>query len=358
MRYYELTLTNAKGQILQMGPNGFTPRTTGRPTFSSRIPNPNGNGTINNPGALNIELDMPVAPFATPQGLQSIRIWGIGLRQIGQSADLNPNFATGVQGAGFTLIAGMAPGLPLATAAAPYAGVIAQGSVFQAFGNWQGVNQTLELVVLPMSASLSPPGGIAFSWLPGQPIGNAIQAALAPAFPGFAINVSIGAQIVQSQSSVTVPGWYESLWAFADMIAQQSQAIGARTLANDFYPGVSIAVKGKTIVVYDGLTDVKTIALKFQDLIGQPTWIGPAQVSFKCVMRGDIQLGDQVTFPTGVISPYALTTSAAAIPGAPSRSSSTFKGTFSVNDVHHFGNFRQPDADSWVTAYTAVADPS
>jgi hypothetical protein len=25
--------------------------------------------------------------------------------------------------------------------------------------------------------------------------------------------------------------------------------------------------------------------------------------------------------------------------------------------VHHFGNFRQSDADSWVTAFTAVPTP-
>jgi hypothetical protein len=37
------------------------------------------------------------------------------------------------------------------------------------------------------------------------------------------------------------------------------------------------------------------------------------------------------------------------------RSSSAFKGKFFVKEVHHFGNSRQPDAESWATAYTAVA---
>jgi len=31
-----------------------------------------------------------------------------------------------------------------------------------------------------------------------------------------------------------------------------------------------------------------------------------------------------------------------------------FKGSFLVNEVHHFGNLRQPDADSWATAFSAV----
>jgi len=103
------------------------------------------------------------------------------------------------------------------------------------------------------------------------------------------------------------------------------------------------------------------VQLAFQDLIGQPTWIGPNTISFKCVLRYDIQVGDMVTMPpdpgtggTSIISALALTQQGVAVPGQPTRNSSVFKGSFMVNEVHHFGNLRQPDADSWATAFTAV----
>jgi len=31
------------------------------------------------------------------------------------------------------------------------------------------------------------------------------------------------------------------------------------------------------------------------------------------------------------------------------------QGTFLVTSIHHFGNFRQPDAYSWVTEFNAAA---
>jgi len=356
VRSYDLSLTSPSGQLLAFGPSGFSPSTTGRATFSSRVPNPNGPGTINNPGALNLEFDAPVAPFATPQGLQSVRLWGIGIQQIAQSADLNPNFAARTLGAGFTLVAGMAPwiapGNPLASQQAAYAGVLMRGTVFQAFGNWQGVNQTLELVIQP--TVLSPAGGIAFGWQPGQTLAAAIQASLLAAYPGYLVQTNIRAPIVQAQLSEVVGGYYYSISDFAAMILAQSQAIGAQVTGNAHYPGVSIVARGNTLYAYDYSATTKATQLKLQDFIGQPTWVNASTVNFKTVLRADLQVGDQVTFPTEVVSPYALTAAAAAVPGSPARNSSTFKGTFPVTEVHHFGNFRQPDADSWATAFSAV----
>lgn len=332
MRFYSLSLTTTAGKSV---------------TFSSRVPSPSGNGTINNPGALNITFDAPVAPMATPQGLMNVTVWGIGLAQISQAADLN--------GASFTLVGGMAPGLPLATAASGYAGVLFQGTVYQAYGNWQGINQTLELVVMPGGLPLVTPHGIAFTWQPGQTLASAIVAALGGSFPGYLIDTTgMSQSLVQSQSTAQ-SGAYQSLSDFSDMILQQSQAIGTATLGPS-YPGVQIWVSGNSIVAYDGSASPTTIALQFQDLIGQPTWMALNQVSFKTVLRADIQLGSQITFPTGIQSPYALITPAAAVPGTPVRNASAFKGTFIVQEVHHYGNFRQPDADSWATAF--VANPA
>jgi hypothetical protein len=355
VRYYDLTLTNPNGQIVALSQNGFAPSSTGLPTFSSRIPNPNGNGDINNPAALNLELDMPIAPYAVPQGLQSIRLWGIGLQQIAQSANFNANPATSASAYSFVLQAGMKPGLPLASDAAAYSGIIARGSIYQAFGNWQGVNQTLDFVVQP--ADLYPDGGIQFSWLPGQALSVAIYVALNLAFPGYTVNVQgIENDLAQSVSSASVAGHYSSLGDFADMISQQSKAAGPAN--RPYYPGISVVIRDKTLYAYDLQVPGLTKKLNFQDLIGQPTWLNINSISFKTAIRADVQVGDMVQLPTALATPYVGTTAAAAVPGAPIRSDSVFKGAFLVQEVHHYANFRQPDADSWSTAFVAVATGS
>jgi hypothetical protein len=59
------------------------------------------------------------------------------------------------------------------------------------------------------------------------------------------------------------------------------------------------------------------------------------------------------TVGSSIISSLALTQQGAAVPGAPARNSSVFKGKFFIREVHHFGNLRQPDADSWAKAFVA-----
>jgi hypothetical protein len=46
------------------------------------------------------------------------------------------------------------------------------------------------------------------------------------------------------------------------------------------------------------------------------------------------------------------------VPGGLAGNKSIFQGTFIVKELHHFANFRQPDADAWATAMIANAAPS
>jgi hypothetical protein len=334
MRYYNLIISDTSGQVFKPSPTqgGFT-KSAGGSTFTSYL-----NGQTL-PGALNIEFDFPVYPFATPQGQSIIRIWGVGLQMISQSSDLN--------GQNFQLYAGMQKGLPLANPA--QGGLIAQGQIFQAFGNWQGTNQTLDLIVNPGAASSNQ--DISFAWAANTPLSGAIQTTLAQAFPKYPkpkINIGSSLKLPNTES-----GHYDNLGQWADYIKQISKKVGMPIYGKD-YQGVDIIVSGSTINVYDGTVTPKVINLEFQDLIGQPTWIGPATVSFKCVLRADISVGMRVKFPKGIGAPFALTSAAAAAPNAPASSKTAFQGAFTVNDAHHFANFRQADADSWNTTYTAV----
>src|SRR6202012_5056198 len=60
------------------------------------------------PGALDIEIDLPVASFAQPMGSSGafVRIWGISLADIGQASNLN--------GKRISISGGIQKGLPLA----------------------------------------------------------------------------------------------------------------------------------------------------------------------------------------------------------------------------------------------------
>jgi hypothetical protein len=341
MRYYSIVISDpASGQVWQPSATGagFI-KAAGGTTFTSFV-----NGK-NNPAALNIEFDLPITSFATPQGGNWLRVWGVGLGMIGQAANLNNQ--------SIQLLAGMQRGLPLATAALnnKQTGIILQGQIFQAFGNWQGVNQTLDLIC--QGAPLPPTNGIAFNWTRGQPLSSAIAASLQQAFPAYTYNINISNSLF-TPNGATQAGSYPSLETFAQYLRDISQPLGAQ-FAGENYSGVQITMRGQTIYVLDSTsTPKKTVQLIFQDLIGQPTWIDATSVSFKTVLRADIGVGDHVIFPKGIIAPYVLTTTEAAVPNAPSRSKSAFQGTFAITEVHHFANFRQPDADSWCTAFVAV----
>jgi hypothetical protein len=343
VRYYSLTLSQPNGDsIVQDGTGGFT--TGSGPTFTSLV-----NGRTD-PGALNIEFDFPGYALSTSQGAQRIKIWGVGLRSLSQASNL--------AGMNFSLKAGMANGLPLANSV--QAGLILQGKVFQSYGNWQGVNQTLDLIVNP-----GLPGvldslfdiQIPFWWPAGTPLNEVLSNALGQLFQGFKTQVEILEDVTLANDEA---GYYDNIFQFASYLKGITVMQGSQRVLN--YPGVDITWNGDVIRAFDGTQNVsgpygQGVALDFQDLIGQPTWLTGTTVSFQTVLRADISIGNTVTFPKGILTPYALTSPAAAVPNVPASSRSIFQGSFIVNEVHHYGNFRDPDADSWCTAFVCTSPP-
>ena len=340
MRYYSITLTDPiSGQsIVQDGSQGFA-KGTGS-TFSSFV-----NGA-SDPGALNVNFDLPIVNFDAFQGAQRVKIQGVGLKMLGQASNL--------AGLNFTMKAGMAPNsLPLANPA--QAGIVLQGNVFQAYGNWQGVDQTVDLIINPGIRQSIFEVGIPFWWQAGTPLSQAIESALQQALPGFKYEIFIDSRLVLANDE---NGWYQNFAQFAQYLKGLTLKLGSALYTD--YPGVVTAWNGDTISVYDasgGGPPSINVQLNFQDLIGQPTWIGPAEVNFKTVLRADISVGNLVTFPAGIVAPYAITSPSAALPNVPARSSTVFQGQFLVKEVHHFGNFRQPDADSWATSFVGIPVP-
>ena len=336
---------------MQSPTGGFTTGTG--PTFSSLAKLPFTGQIVVDPGALDINFDIPVTQLATPQGGFRVKVSGPALQMLGQASQL--------AGMHFTMSAGMSAGLPLATEQTPQAGVIALGTVLASYGNWESVSQSLDLLINPGAPKNLFGTPVSFQWLAGTSLTDAINATLAAAFPGFKVQVFI------LDENLTLPndeaGVYQNLSQFAAYLSELTKSIGSQTHEN--YQGVQITYSGSSIVVYDGtVTNAgpaqSPVQLAFTDLVGQPTWIGPTKVQFNTVLRADIGVGNSVVFPKEILAPYALTSPAAASPGnvIPVNNRIAFQGQFLVNEVHQFGSFRDPSADSWVTAFTASAGPT
>lgn len=291
----------------------------------------------NDPGALDVELDIITGVQAVPVGGSFVRIYGIPIDQIAQSANLNhaaPNQTN------IDVYVGMATGLPLANPAEQ--GLVAHGSVFPAFGNWVATSMTLDFILAPPFGSSNKPANIVHNQPAGMAMGTAIQNALSTAFPGFTPKVSVSPNLVLPNPEV---GFYSTLAQYAGYVRSLSQKI----IGGSNYPGVMIGQQGKNLAVFDGTQPASgTKSIVFQDLIGQPTWYGLNQVSLKTVMRGDINLGDHVTLPQTIATVQAQS--------APQfRQNSGFQGTFMVQQVRHIGRFRQPTGEAWVSVFDLVS---
>ena len=316
MRFYDILITNASGTTVQH--------------FSSYV-----NGQ-SDPGALMCEIDVLIGPQHTPLGNSYVRLWGISLQTIGQASDLN--------GLNITVQGGMRPGLPLANTQQP-PGILFQGQIFQAFGNWQGTTQTLDIYVIPAPPTQNAPGNFTFQWLKGQPMATAIKATLARALPGYTANVNISSNLVFAEN---VTGTYDTPQQFAAMLNAYSQSI----ISGPNYAGISLVLNQNTVTVFDGTAAAPlTVKLQFTDLIGQATWYAPQQVQVKTVMRADLSVGDAVTLPPGQVSTQAASLSQF-------RQGSVFQGTYMVQQVRHVGNSRAPDANAWCSIFNLVLLPS
>ena len=328
MRYYEIIITTVDGKELR-------PSSLGGQRISSLLPN-----GLTNPAALNIELDLPVGPFAAPIGNAFVRIWGLGLKDIGNSFDLN--------GANVKVYGGMAPGLPLASAAygEGQAGLLVQGSILQAYGNWVGTVQTVDLVIYASTGTPDTPKGYVLNWPKGTTLASALKQMLDVALPGMKQNIVISSNLVQAYDETHHTGTLEAMSAF---IKDRSKGI----ITDQNYRGVEIFRNGDIIVASDLSTPPASKTIQVRDLIGQPTWIRPNVIQVKTIMRADLSIDDVISIPNSLIQ----TQQAALISFTDPKANLTFAGDFLINELHHFGDFRQPDAASWNTTFNAAKQP-
>lgn len=281
------------------------------------------------PGALQIELDIPVAPYATPLGGALVRIWGVALTVISQASDFN--------GKSIKVFGGMQKGLPLANPA--QSGLLVSGTIFQAFGNWIGTNQTVDFVIVTDGASAATPQNVVINWKKGTKLSDAVASTLSTAAPSLGRNISISPDLVLNADET---GFFQSITQFAQYVKKVSADIVGGT-----YQGVDIVLRESTFSVYDGTTPTPPVQISFNDLIGQPTWIEPLTIQLNCVMRADLSVGDYVKMPQALVTTTQQSLSQY-------RDSSVFQGVFQIVLIRHVGSFRQPDASAWITTINAI----
>jgi len=319
MRYYDVTIT-------QQGSS--TP-------FRQWTSYPNGINGAFNPGALNINFDMPIFSAGNEGGGVTISIEGISIQDLNQAQ----RFA-GMQ---LVIKGGMGKGLPLVNPS--QAGVLFAGEIQKSWGNWEGTEQTLDFVVLPGAAyTTADPGNFVLNWQAGQPLSEALQQTLSIAYPGMPVNMNISDSLVNAYNCPHFCSTFDQLGAFIQEFAH-----------HNFDNPVLMTHQGGSINVFDGTYQPSPIQLAFTDFIGQPTWIDQAQLQIKTVLRADIALGGQVMMPQGLQNaPGIVTQSSQAMPGA-LKYKSTFEGIFGVIAVRHIGEFRSSDAANWCTVINCIA---
>jgi hypothetical protein len=289
------------------------------------------------PGALNIEFDLPVAAFAVPSGDAAayVKIWGVSLQDVAQSRNLN--------GLECKVYAGMSKGLPLATEQVKNYGLLIDGFVWQGYGNWLGNNQSIDVEIRAGFAPTTQPRNLSFSWPKGTTLASAIENTLSQAFPTLKRNINISANLILAEDA---QGYYETIVQFAQWVKTISRSIIGGT-----YSGADIQITGTTFNVFDSTTPQTPKQINFNDLIGQATWIGPLEIQFNTAVRADLAINDYVLMPKGQVS-----TASSSLSNF--RQGSVFQGKFQIIQIRHVGSFRQPDGESWISTFNAVSVPN
>jgi len=329
MKYYRLEITDKNGAPAVDGEGNSI-----GPFDTSETP---GRG-------LHIEFDALITGYDVISSGTMIAIYGLPISMLRQSVQLS--------GYQLNLYAGFSSGLPLANP--NQAGLIISGQIYNPYANWIGTHQSLNLIVNP-SPLLNDKGqalSITLDGKKGEKLSDVLRRALQVAFPEFTLDISISDKLILAEDGV---GVYNRIGQLAATMRSQSFAM----INSDSYTGVQMVMQNRLIRVFDNTSaeSGSGIMILPYELAGQPTWIGPVSVSFKCPMRADLRCGDSVELPADIISgPSSLLSVNNDRSYAMLRNTVNFSGKFLITSVRYVGQYLNPDnSNSWVTIYEAVA---
>lgn len=299
-------------------------------------------GGVPDPNALQVDIDITVNSADTSPTSAVVRIWGVGIQKISQAGQL--------YGKTISVSGGMAAGLPLAKP--QQFGLLSKGVIQQAYGEWEGVNQSLTIVFVPVGVPNSSTGpnqmppkvNLTFNALKGTPAAPAIQQALQSAYPGIKVNLGALQNIIFNENQV---GFYPSLQKFAYYLRRITQ----QTVGGNYW-GVSIDATQGSLNIWDSGTGNTTIVQ--EDLVGFPVWIEPRKIQVKTIMRGDLRQASNITLP----QTWVNTAQGGAPQGSYFNQQGLFSGTWTIFSIRHVGSSRAPSGDAWVSIFECTAQPS
>jgi hypothetical protein len=231
--------------------------------------------------------------------------------------------------------------------------------VFQAFGNWEGTDMRLDLIVYPSRHTIDDPGNFILFWNAGQTLAEALKGTLSTVYRGIPITTNIGDNLVLDYPEAHYCATLEELSALVSDISRDV-----------FRQEVKVTIQAGKIVIYDTSYKPNPIQIDFTDLVGQPTWLQQGVMQMKTVMRADLQVGSIIRMPAvqlqgkstifpnapGFTTTYASTGLSANGGGLSStdKNSLTFANNFQVTELRHLGCFRSPSGEDWVTVFNCA----
>ncbi|QQN36607.1 hypothetical protein JHW33_08355 [Rahnella aceris] len=328
MRYYKLEIVDKTGKTpLDSAGNPIGPFDTSK-----------------SPGAgLQLQFDALITGYDVISSGTALALYGVPITMLRESTQLAGCMAY--------LTAGFTDGLPLENS--HQHGLIISGEIYNPYANWQGTHQSLNLIVNP-SPLLNDRGqaaSITLNGKTGDQLSDVLRSGLSTAFPGFIIDITISDKLVWTENA---PAVYTRLSQLATTVRSHS----FYTMNQDDYTGVQMVIQGQTLRIFDN-TSVQSGGIQIlpQELIGQPTWIGPFSVSFKCPMRAELHCGDIVQLPENITSgPGALLAISNERTLSSFRNQVNFSGNFLITSVRYVGDYLNPDSsNAWVTIFEAIA---
>jgi hypothetical protein len=316
MRYYTIVITPQNGNPI---------------TYTTL-----GNGGMTNGAALKVDIDIFQNWYHQPAQNGYVRVYGVDFATLRQSANLNP---IGANYCSIKIYVGMAKGLPYANP--NQAGMIIDGSILQAFGNWQGNQTSLDLIVIPSAYIQNTEINLDFYWKKDQTLQDAVTNTLNIAYNNPPITGSFSPTLKYTELQW---GQYLNLAALSKQVNIYSKQINP----SKSYKGASITATPKGFYLWDGTDNGQVTNVDFQDIVGNITWINSTTIQAKLVMRADLEIGNLISFPTGI--PFINTAGSYS----QVRSTISFNGQFTISSIRHVGSSRQPDGNSWVTIVEAV----
>lgn len=344
MRYYKIEFQNQNGQP-------FTPQSVNALGSGITSLDPQGN---HNAAALNIELNIAQYTGANAGDINSwLKIYGLPLRDIARGHDYN--------GSNIVISGGMSKGLPLANPA--QRGPLIKGQVFQSFGNWIGTMMSLDMFIAPgfitQGNAISPQGKIdqpvnwTFTYKQGQKLSDALSELFGKTMPGVTAKIQVDDS--RSNTGADMSGQYATVPQFAQWLRYHTKG---KFGADD--DGCAMTFDGNTVTVFETSPSKaqppQTKSIVAADLIGQPMYYAFNTITAKVVMRGDLDVGMAIKMPKDFVSTVALTPAFYNDLGV-QRSADSVNfggGTYIIQRLQHFGQFRQADASSWVTQIWAT----